>query len=358
VAVSWRETLVVLAVSLAAVVAGMPLFLRAARRWGLLDRPNERSAHVGLTPRGGGLVLLLAVAAALGALVPWRGASPAVAWVVAGAVVLALAGLMDDRFHLPAAPRLVLHVATSALVVWGTGGGFSRLPLPEPLDLPLGALGPVLSVVWLVSVLNFYNFLDGIDGLAGAQGAVTGLGIALAAWDRMAALGGAALAGACLGFLAYNWSPARVFLGDAGSALLGFSFAAFPLLAPPARRPGAVFFVALSLWLFLADGTWTFARRLRRGEDVLRAHRQHVYQRLVDSGLGHGVGAAAPAAGAAALTALGLAAWRQGGPGPGWLGLLAALLLFGLEVLALRRRARGGAVRPGALGGGREAHVG
>ncbi len=308
---NFRGTLATLALSLAAALAGTPVFLRVARRWGLLDRPNARSAHTSVTPRGGGLVVLAAAALALALFGPWPGVTRAQGAVLAGAVLMALMGLADDHLRLSVAPKLLLQVVVAVGVVWAGQGALARLPLPPPLDLALGAWGAALSVVWLVGVVNFYNFLDGVDGLAAVQGVVTGLGITLAGWDGLASAAGAALAGACLGFLFFNWSPARVFLGDAGSALLGFSFAALPLMAPGAARPGAVFFVALSLWLFLADGVWTIARRLALGQDVLAAHREHVYQRLVGSGLGHRHVALGVGAGSAVLTLLALAAWRM-----------------------------------------------
>jgi UDP-N-acetylmuramyl pentapeptide phosphotransferase/UDP-N-acetylglucosamine-1-phosphate transferase len=347
VALSFRDSLAVGAVSLAAAAAGMPLFLRAARHLRLLDRPNARSVHVRVTPRGGGVVLLLAAALGLVATGAWRGAPRAALAVAAGAAVMAVGGLWDDRFHLPAAPKFALQGVAAAIVVWGAGG-VARLPLPAPLDLALGGWGAALAVAWLVVAVNFYNFLDGIDGLAGSQGAITGAGIALAAWDPWAASAGAALAGASAGFLAYNWSPARVFMGDAGSTLLGFTFAALPLLAPAPWRPAALLFVATSLGLFLADASWTLFQRARRGAPVTTAHREHVYQRLVASGLGHAAVAGGLAAGAAALTALGLFAWRTASAALGWLGLAAIAVLFALELTLLHRRA----ARPVAPAGG------
>jgi UDP-N-acetylmuramyl pentapeptide phosphotransferase/UDP-N-acetylglucosamine-1-phosphate transferase len=340
---SLRATLATLALSLAAALAGTPLFLRVARRWGLMDRPNTRSAHTSATPRGGGLVVLAAAALALPLAGSLRGATRAHVAVLAGCVLMALVGLADDRLRFSVAPKLLLQAAVSGAVVWAAGSALPRLPLPAPLDLPLGGWGGLIAVLWLVGVVNFYNFLDGIDGLAAVQGVITGLGVALAAWDAPASAVGAALAGACLGFLFFNWSPARVFLGDAGSALLGFAFAALPLLAAPAQRPPAVFFVALSLWLFLADAAWTIARRLALGQDVLAAHREHVYQRLVDRGFRHADVALGVAAGSAALTLLALAAWRSASAAMGWAALAVAAALFALELLALRRGHGGGA---------------
>lgn len=328
---------IALPLALVAALAGTPLFLRAARRLGLLDRPNARSAHTRVTPRGGGLVVLAASAVALGIAGPWASLSRTQTAVLAGALAMGLIGLADDRLRLSVAPKLLLQIAIAIAVVWAAGAPLDRLPLPPPLDVELGAWGAALAVVWLVAVVNFYNFLDGIDGLAVAQGLVTAAGIALAGWDPLASAAAAALAGACLGFLYFNWSPARVFLGDSGSALLGFAFAALPLTAGAADRPRAVLFVSLSLWLFLADATWTIGRRLALGQNVLAAHREHVYQRLVDSGLSHSEVALGVALGSALLTAAALVAWRAGAGPLEWAAVAAAVVLFAAELALLRR---------------------
>jgi UDP-N-acetylmuramyl pentapeptide phosphotransferase/UDP-N-acetylglucosamine-1-phosphate transferase len=352
-------TFATLAVSLAAALLGTPLFLRAARRFGLLDRPNARSGHTGVTPRGGGVVVLLAAALSLALTASGRGASPAGLILLAGAALMALVGLVDDRVRLSVAPKMTLQWAIAAAVVWTADAGIDRLPLPAPLDVELGRWGGLLlSVLWIVGAVNFYNFLDGIDGLAALQGVVTGAGMALAGWSPLAAAAGAALCGACLGFLFFNWSPARIFLGDAGSALLGYAFAALPLMAPGAVRPAAVFFAGLSLWLFLADALWTIGRRLALGQDVLAAHREHVYQRLVDGGRSHRDVALGVGLGSLALTAIALLAWWSARPLLGWAALAAAVAAFALELLLLR--GRGGRSERGseAVRGTREGALG
>ncbi|HET7290916.1 MAG TPA: glycosyl transferase [Vicinamibacteria bacterium] len=315
-------------------VVATPLVLRAALRFGLLDRPNERSSHTRVTPRGGGVAVALACAAAL--LVAGTGGGRGAVFL-AGALAMALLGLGDDRFDLPVLPRLAAQALVAGVVVWAIGG-LESLPLPAPLDLRLGWLGGPLAVLWILAVVNFYNFLDGIDGLAGLQGVVTGVGIALAAWDPFAASLGAAAAGACLAFLTHNWSPARVFLGDAGSLLLGYTFAALPLLSPPRARGSSVFLMAMSLWLFLADATWTRLRMIAREPRWYGPHRNHVYQRLVASGWSHARTSLVIGAASALLTGAGLWAWSQPEPGAKWAVLALAATLFLAELVAARRR--------------------
>jgi UDP-N-acetylmuramyl pentapeptide phosphotransferase/UDP-N-acetylglucosamine-1-phosphate transferase len=327
-----------MAVAFALALAFTPAFRAAARRGGLLDRPNSRSSHQRVVPRGGGAAIVAATLLAL-----WLGEGN---WsvrsgggaILLGGAVLALVGLWDDRHGLSPFVRLTAQLAVSTGVVWFVGG-IDRLPLPAPLDLPLGAAGDALAVVWLVGVVNFVNFLDGIDGLATVQVVVTAAGVSLAGWDPWAALLGAAVAGAAAGFLPFNWSPASVFLGDVGSYFLGYTLAALPLAAPVGSRSPAVLFVALSLWLFLADAAWTLARRARRGARWYEAHREHLYQELALR-YGHARVAAAIGLGSLALTAAALAARRSGEPVWTWTVVALALAIFAAE-WALVRSGRG-----------------
>jgi len=311
-----------------ALAASLPV-RAAAARWGLVDHPNERSSHERVTPRAGGLAVLAGLAAGLAAVMfdaPAPG-NVTVLLLVAGIAALGLVGLADDRWGVSPWWRLALHVVIASALV-AEAGGLERLPLPPPADVALApAVGAALGVVWLVAVLNFYNFMDGIDGLAVAQGVVTGAGVAVAGWHPAASVVGAALAGACAGFLPFNWSPARIFLGDTGSGPIGFTLAALPFLAPSAVRHEAILFVALSLWLFLADTSFTLLRRIAAGQRFYEAHREHLYQKLVAGGLRHATVAGALALGSALLTGAALLA-RAAGPGWNWLLLLLATALF------------------------------
>ena len=220
-----------------------PLCRAAARRFGLLDRPNERSSHQRVVPRGGGTAIALSVLVALWLARPFWADRPGALAILLGGVALALIGLADDRAGLSAFTRLVAQLGVVGLVVLRVGG-FERVPLPALLGHHLGPLGTAATVLWIVAVVNFYNFLDGIDGLAALQAVVTGAGVLLAGFDPFAALLAAALVGAAAGFLPFNWSPASIFLGDIGSYFLGYTLAALPLLAPPQLRSQAAVLVA------------------------------------------------------------------------------------------------------------------
>ena len=310
-----------------------PALRALARRFGLLDRPNSRSSHAGVVPRAGGAAIAAAVLGALALVPDFRQGSAAI--VLLGALALGVVGLADDRFGLHAGVRITAQLGVALFVV-ASVGGLERLPFPPPFDPPLGALGLPLSVLWIVAVVNFFNFLDGIDGLAALQAAITATAIAVAAWDADAVLLAAALAGAALGFLPFNWSPASVFLGDVGSYFLGCLLAALPLTAPADSRSSAVLLVALSLWLFLADASFTLVCRAGRGARVWEAHREHLYQHLASS-FGHARVTLALAVGSALLTGVGLAIWHTGAAGAAWAVLALAILLFASEWLAARR---------------------
>jgi Fuc2NAc and GlcNAc transferase len=256
------------------------LVARNATRLGLLDVPNERSSHLSATPRGGGIGIVAGVAA--GVLYLTAAGIPLernLGVLLAGAAVLAGLGVIDDRRSVPALYRLVVQLVVAVAVV-ALIGGVERLPLPPPLDLPIGWLGVPLAVVWMVAVTNFYNFMDGIDGLAGGQGFASCAGAMIGLWSAGAVELAIVLAAACLGFLLLNSPPARIFLGDSGSYSLGFAIAGLALLAPQFGRPMAMFAVAVGLTLFLLDPLETLVRLARAGRRIGVAHRAHSYQAL------------------------------------------------------------------------------
>ncbi len=259
-----------------------PVLAAWARRRHYLDVPNHRSSHVVATPRIGGIALVLGVLSGVVVLyLSGAGLGVGVPHVLGGALAIAVLGLIDDFQHLSALVRLAIQTAVAVAVVMTSGD--AALP---------GVASPfagIVTVLWLVTLTNAFNFMDGIDGIAGAQALVAGSGwlvVGLLSGAPYVAALGLLLAAASAGFLPHNWHPAKVFMGDAGSGFFGFLFAALPLLAPPAT--GTLWLCAvLLMWPFLADTAVTLLRRAGRGEDVLSAHRSHVYQRLVLTGRSH-----------------------------------------------------------------------
>lgn len=267
----------------------------AVRQWivqrGILDVPNERSSHKQVVPRGGGLVI---VALTLGAWlinIVLDGSAQPLWWLAwAGALVVAVTGWLDDMHHLSSTLRLSIHAIAAFMGMVGAGI-WESLVFPPLGSVPLGWLSYPLTVLWIVGLINAYNFMDGIDGIAGLQAVIAGGGwfILGLLWEqRLTALLGLTLAGASLGFLFHNWHPARIFMGDVASGFLGYLFAVLPLLSQGDHKQTATLLPGILLvWPFLFDTILTFLRRLKNGENILTAHRSHLYQRLVISGLRH-----------------------------------------------------------------------
>jgi Fuc2NAc and GlcNAc transferase len=265
---------------LSALLTGM--VRRRALHSNSLDIPNARSSHVRPTPRGGGIAIVVVTLAGTTALA-WHGwIEPSLFYALAGGgAAVALVGHLDDRGRIGIAGRFTVHVVAA---IWATAwlGGMTEVHWGENV-VRLGYFGSLVSVLGIVWALNLFNFMDGIDGIAASQAIfMSGCGAALAMLAEMSnsiPSAGLVLAGASLGFLAWNWPPARIFMGDVGSGYLGFALA---VIALAAMRECAVM---LPVWLilggvFFIDSTVTLLRRLARRERVYEAHRSHAYQWL------------------------------------------------------------------------------
>lgn len=259
-----------------------------ALRRGVLDIPNARSSHVRPTPRLGGMGIVAAVvvpgvtvAAAAGLL------TRELVVVLVLATAVSLVSLLDDLRGLPAVARLFVHLVTAVLAVSWLGPLDVVMPGVNADSVAGSALAHVVTVVWIAGFVNAFNFMDGTDGIAAGQALVAAAGWGLAGWwlnEPALVLVGAAVAAAAAGFLPHNWSPATIFMGDVGSAFLGFVLATLPLLA---NSPRPLLTALLPVWPFVFDTAITLARRARRRENLLSAHRSHLYQRLTQSGWPH-----------------------------------------------------------------------
>jgi Fuc2NAc and GlcNAc transferase len=246
---------------------GTWLMIRFAPAVRLIDRPNQRSSHDRPTPRGGGLAIVAAVTAAASLLQP--GGAGGWGLAVVAALPIAILGLLDDRFGLSARLRLGVQLAMGLAYVMAAVGGAPSAAV---------ALSGTLAIAW---ACNLFNFMDGIDGIAGMEATFI---CAVAGWiicpqDPTLATFLWIVAASSAAFLPWNWSPARIFMGDVGSAYLGF------LIAAIAFSTVVHGLIALPVWivlwsLFLADTAVTLARRVLRREHWWTAHRTHAYQHL------------------------------------------------------------------------------
>lgn len=311
--------------------------LRYAREHAVLDVPNHRSSHTTPTPRGGGLAIVVAAIAGIGvaAALGWVSARHTAA-LVGGGTLVAGVGWLDDRRGVAAGPRALVHLA-AALWVVAAAGGVPVLRLAGQL-LPLGFAGSALAVLWVAWATNLYNFMDGIDGIAGIEGVcvgVFGAGMLAAAGRPGLAAVSLVAAAACAGFLPWNWSPARIFMGDVGSGFLGFLFGALSVLSERLTAAPLLAWVAL-LGVFVFDATATLLRRMVRGEAFLTAHRSHAYQRAVQAGWAHDEVSAAVVTLTVPLAALAWAAASSPRYAPA--ALLTVLALLTATYLYVERR--------------------
>lgn len=245
----------------------------------LMDIPNARSSHSVPTPRGGGVAIVLAYLAVL-PVVGYEGwlSWPMVIGLMGAGAWVAVIGFLDDHGHIAARWRLLAHFMGAAwLLAWLPE--LPRLAIAGT-SFDLGLIGYLLAALMLVWLLNLYNFMDGIDGIASVEAiAVCAGGALLYALIGIPALAAAPLllAGAVAGFLVWNFPPARIFMGDAGSGFLGVILGGLTLQAAWVA-PQLLWAWLILLGVFVLDATFTLLRRLMRGDKVYEAHRSHAYQ--------------------------------------------------------------------------------
>ena len=246
----------------------------------LIDAPNERSSHSIPTPRGGGISIVIVFL--IGLVFLWfthhLDNKVFIAMLGAGAIV-AVIGFIDDHNHIAARWRLLGHFSASCWAVFWLGG----LPLLTIFgySIDIGWVGNVLAVISMVWLLNLYNFMDGIDGIAGVEALLSTLVVALLfllVFDNQDfVLLNLLMFSAVIGFLMWNFPPAKIFMGDAGSGFLGLMLGALALYSAHVE-PGMLWIWLILLGVFIVDATYTLIRRLLRGDKVYEAHRSHAYQ--------------------------------------------------------------------------------
>jgi Fuc2NAc and GlcNAc transferase len=253
---------------------------RYALKKAILDIPNARSSHTLPTPRGGGL----AIAAVWFAGVLWLGCSNRIDRQLFFALLcglpLALTGWLDDLLNLPSRLRFLVQLVCSVAALWLLGGlkiidgGFA-----EGTMLWLNTFLAVIAILWSV---NLFNFLDGIDGYLSTEVIFISLALFLFTGNLILLI----LVAAIAGFLMWNWPKAKIFMGDVGSTLLGFTVAIFAIYFQNTRQVSIPVILILTA-VFWMDATITLLRRLRNREKLHEAHRKHAYQRIVQAGFSH-----------------------------------------------------------------------
>jgi len=255
----------------------------------ILDYPNERSLHSKPVPRTGGVSILAGIVLGAGYLF-WASdhISTLVGWLLGATTILAFISFLDDRYQLTVGIRLVGHAAIAAVAVTG-GISISKILLPGfSLELA-GWTSVAVTVIYLVWMVNLYNFMDGMDGFAG--------GMAVFGFTTFAVFGATSgnmeffsfnliVSASTAGFLVFNFPPARLFMGDTGSSLLGVLMGGSSIWGVNAGL-FPLWIAVLIFSPFIVDATVTLIRRMLKGERFWSAHKTHYYQRLVQAGWGH-----------------------------------------------------------------------
>jgi Fuc2NAc and GlcNAc transferase len=263
--------------------------LKWTRRKKILDIPNNRSSHSVPTPRGAGIAIAgLTVGLWLVYLLVAHRSDSFLLVCAAAGLLVATMGWMDDVGTVWRSVRFLVHAIAAAMAMLAFGY-FDEIVLPFVGPIHLSWFGVPLTFLWIAGLTNAYNFMDGIDGIAGGQAVVAGTGwVILCSMVNHPEIGmlGLLAASTSLGFLRYNWPPARIFMGDVGSSFLGYTFAIIPLMCRGAS-PALPFAAVLLVWPFVFDTCFTIIRRARNRENILIAHRSHLYQRLHIAGWSH-----------------------------------------------------------------------
>ncbi len=272
-----------------------PVCRRLAVALDVVDHPAERKVHVQPVPYLGGLAIFTAVAAGCIYIAVWapyllyaQSIQPSFVALIAVAACFHILGLVDDVVSLSALLKMVIQIILASVLV---SQGFTITQMTSPVGgvVPLGWVGGVLSVVWIITLVNAINFIDGLDGLAAGIVLLAALAnclIALDPWQNFVCITSLVLMGACLGFLPYNFSPAKIFMGDAGSLFLGVLLAGGSLASNV--KGATVMSLSLPLVILgipLIDAALTVVRRGRRGAHLFKADREHIHHRLLRLGL-------------------------------------------------------------------------
>lgn len=258
------------------------LLIRWQSRIPIVDVPNQRSSHKRPKSRAGGIAIFIAF---LGGCLLWpESLGEHTRWVVLGGGAFFLLGLLDDLFHLPESMRFLVQILLSLLIA-GLGPRLTALPSPNGAAWIMPpALAIAVTAIWYTGFVNLFNFMDGLDGLAAGEAVLAGVFMAVITGSPLPLI----VSASALGFLCFNHYPARIFMGDSGSYLLGYLLSAATVIGCQGPDgPGRTIPLILVLGTFIADATTTLLRRVIRGETWYKAHRSHYYQKISDIGHSH-----------------------------------------------------------------------
>jgi len=280
--IPWSAIMPPLAGALLISLIGTPILTYFAKRWKILDWPGGRRIHISPTPRLGGIILYLAIVTVL---LFVFGFDPRLYGLLIGVSLMFVLGLLDDIYQLPPMFKLLGQLLIAGVVVmFGITIGNLTNPFGGTILLH-PALDVVLTIIWILLIVNTINWLDGLDGLAAGVSAIAAFVLIILSLFAMVnqpetATIAAIVLGASVGFLFHNWHPAKIFMGDSGSHVLGFMLATIAIISG-----GKLATAALVLGLPILDLFWAVFRRIRQGQAPWQADKEHLHHRLLEVGL-------------------------------------------------------------------------
>lgn len=276
------------------VVISVALTRLMLHRVQVMDIPNERSSHCRPTPTSGGIAIVATFSVGIVAVLLFSQATALVGWRLVGFVapvlLVAATALYDDITNKPYVVKMCAQFVAAAVVL-GSGILVDEFNLPFIGAYHIGWLAYPVTFVWIIGLTNAFNFMDGLDGLAGGSAVIVSAffcAITFSQGSYFVYITCYTIVAGSLGFMVYNFPPARIFMGDVGSIFLGFTFAVLAIIAMRYDHSHTSFFVMpLLLFNVIFDTFFTFVRRLVRGERVFDAHRTHLYQLFQQLGYSH-----------------------------------------------------------------------
>lgn len=274
-----------------------PLSIKVAHRLDIIDRPrSDRRIHDRPIPRFGGMGIVTGTLLAM--IIP-AVSNPQLRIAMLGGLMMYILGACDDKFDLKPIIKFIGQLGIATIVYFlgikisFVGHLFSMSHSAANIVLN-GGLAYLITVLWIVGVTNAVNLMDGMDGLAAGTTAIMTLSLAYVAYIHGTRLGSmsvcialVAVAGSCIGFLPYNFSPAKTFMGDGGSLFLGYMIAVLSVISPLKRATmvGAIIpILALAVPIF--DTAFAIVRRLARGQSIMTADKEHLHHHLMNAGFG------------------------------------------------------------------------
>ncbi|MFC0559258.1 glycosyltransferase family 4 protein [Halalkalibacter alkalisediminis] len=270
-------------------VITLPFIIRFSKKYGFVDQPNSRKVHKEVKPRLGGIAIILGTIAGCLILMPQ---SEYMVEIMIGAVILVITGIVDDRYALSAKVKIIAQIA-SAVVVVSSGLRIEYVSLPFIEHLEFGILSYVVTVFWIVAIVNSINLIDGLDGLAGGVATIAIITIlVMALFNPIAQTTVIAfsvvLIGSTVGFLFYNFHPAKLFMGDTGSLFLGYSIAIISILGFYKSVTALSLLVPLIiLGVPIIDTFFAIIRRALNKQKISAPDKGHLHHRLLEMGYGH-----------------------------------------------------------------------